>query len=354
MILFLVPVLVSVVVNIITALFNRKHGLKVLRYSLLILAVYFTSFVFLLTPILLLAKQFPWSVRASEIVSMAMFAVFYWFLAGAIVDALDRASETKITPFNLVDAFSFDVPYMTGDIFPIPLALDHPLHKTWMDVANLLASAAVPSEDGKITRIDALKTAQEKASYLEQCIIYSIVKSLISIQRGKSTIGYKVQKGAFSDVLPPVPPPNEVEYPTQKLIEKMEAELPMKGEVHNFTLKHTALKMPAGSDFEISASGVAINPLKFVRITNPQLFTLEFSVKSIGTSNGIPNDVWPPGLEGIPLQVETFSFTIKMNLEIKRTPANVYEVEDLRRWADGIWVGLRANYDEKTVRKEIV
>jgi hypothetical protein len=33
----LVPVLVSVVVNIVTALFSRKHGLKVLRISLFFL-----------------------------------------------------------------------------------------------------------------------------------------------------------------------------------------------------------------------------------------------------------------------------------------------------------------------------
>jgi hypothetical protein len=345
MMLFLVPVLVSVVVNIITALFNRRHGLKVLRVSLTILAIYFTCFVFASAPVVLLAKSLPWVVRTAEIVSISMFGAFYWGFAGLIVDALDRASETKISPFYLVDAFSFNVPYMTGDIFPIPFASDHPLHKIWMDVAALLGSAASPSPDGSITRIDALETTQEKASYLEKCIIYSIVKSLISIQRGKSTIGYKVQKGAFSDVLPPVPPPNEVEYPPEKLIEKMEAELPMKGETHSFTLKHAPLKMPSGSDFTVSATA----PLRFVRIANPQLFTLEFSVQYIGTFNGIPTNAWPSGLEGIPLQIETFSFTIKMNLEIRRTPANVYEVEDLKRWSDGLWAGLQSTYDENLI-----
>jgi hypothetical protein len=294
MIPFLVAVVVSVVVNIVTALFSRKHGLRVLRVLSTLLALYGTSFLFKLAPIHFLSTIFPWSVRLAEVISMLCFGGFFWFLAGVLVDALDRASETRITPFYLVDAFSLNVPYMTGDIFPIPLALDHPLHKTWMDVANLLASAASPSPEGNITRIDGLKTEQEKASYLEQCILYSIVKSLISIQRGKSTIGYKAKTGAFSDVLPPIPPPNEVEYPTQILIEKMESELPMKGEVHNFTLKHAALKMPAGSNFEISASG----SVRFVRITNPQVFTLEFSVKHIGNLNGIPDNAWPPGLEG--------------------------------------------------------
>jgi hypothetical protein len=266
---------------------------------------------------------------------MIDFGVFYWFGAGELVHALDVVSETKISPFFSLDAFAFNVPYMIGDTFPIPYVPEHPMSDILAEIGSLLVSAENPKPGSNVQKLPSLDTPQKRMNYVQQCILYSLVKNIAEIQRGKTQIGYKIQVGAYSDVAPPVHAPNQVEFAPDKLIEMLERHTLIKGDSYSFTLKYSPLKLPMGSDVTIADLKMPMQSgnFKVIRFRNPHLYTLEFGVSANASFNGFPNGMIPQWAGSLPLEIQTMSFTILMNLEITRTAANVFEVDDIRAFS---------------------
>ena len=109
----------------------------------------------------------------------------------------------------------------------------------------------------------------------------------------------------------------------------------IKGDSYSFTLKYSPLKLPMGSDVTIADLKMPMQSgnFKVIRFRNPHLYTLEFGVSANASFNGFPNGMIPQWAGSLPLEIQTMSFTILMNLEITRTAANVFEVDDIRAFS---------------------
>lgn len=264
-----------------------------------------------------------------------------------------RPEVTKETNYTRTESFIIDVPYYGGEGgFPVHALLDdddYPLNDAYGCVASVLVLYAQPGS-AQINQIAALDTNDKRAEALVQALRYCIIEQIHQSERRSSKFGISVTKGSIAEYKPALLPPDSADYPPQKFLALLGA-LPFGNHPRiQMLYRDRPLRVPKGSIVELALLKMDTNDWVnhwTLRIKKPSVFSFTVGVAPINGAVGVLPESFPERYKLQQAKYVTYSFAITMKIEIERTPTNGPDVDDFRRWSDGIWTAIRDKYDIK-------
>jgi hypothetical protein len=262
-----------------------------------------------------------------------------------------REQPEAMQPYTRTESFILDVPYYGAeDGFPLTYIPeeDYPLRDAYSCLTNVLILYAHVPPGSQIKQIAELDTNEKRTEALTQALRYCIIDELFATERGSSKFGISRKKGSIAEYNPAVPPPDSTDYPPEKFLSLLStipfgnrAEIQMLYQVR-------ALRVPKNSSVDLAV--LKMDPNDWVnhwvfRIQKPSVFSFAVGVAPINAAVGVLPESFPDRLKRQQAKYVTYSFAITMKIQIARTPTNGSEVDDFKRWSDGLWVALRDKFD---------
>jgi hypothetical protein len=256
----------------------------------------------------------------------------------------------KLPPYVRTESFSIDIPYFTGDGFPINQFIsggaDSPLNDTYGCISKVLLVYANAEPGNQIKQIADLDSNDKRSTALAEALRYCIIEEIRRAERGSSKFGFDAKKGSVAEYDPGFPPPDSTDYPTEKFLALLDT-LPFgKAESIQMIFKVRPLQVPKGSNLELLT--LKINPNDWMnhlafRMSKPDVFSFAVGVAPINAGLGmLPG--WVPDRLNQQAHYVTYSLAITMKIEITRTSTNGPEVEDFQRWSDAMWEAIKRKF----------
>jgi len=190
----------------------------------------------------------------------------------------------------------------------------------------------------------------DRFSYTSGLLQLYVLLQLRQLGRGSERLDsiLKLRKGKMQDrvvtnvVVPPIVPPDVVDYPTDKLLHLVEGN-PFLNAGDRKLAEMKPFKVPRGSTIELEHREGAATPngvaQDIVRIERPGFYTLEFACAPSMGATGLP-----PGFvisdHKIAHSVESVGVTITMTYRIERNQPE-YVIQDYQQWAENLFDGLK-------------
>jgi hypothetical protein len=360
----LLGVIVGILINLVTALFSRKHALQMIPWLCLYIAVHGLTVLLNSEPVRIEAmaiarKSSPWASYPIVILVFSALGCLYWWSINAAVNRLDKATTTpasqppappavpvaqpanktrSVPPITKSLRFTAVIPLTdASQSVPVPMNTNNedPKADFYQDLLGMTARPDQPPP-GVTYKERKLDSPGDKFLFVTRLMQYYVLHSLRVLQGGRKGTKWTAGKGVTAIDVMPIIAPDATPYPTDALIHALvDSEFFNPGDRMFWTAR--PFQLPHGTNISLAERQPKDSPFEcFVRLERSGYYRIDFVTSPSIAIQGQP----PAGFQTPTPSVNSYPVTVTMNYEVQRR-GDGFEPDIYARWADSLFSGLK-------------